>query len=532
MNKTLDLTKYTLEDFKRFSIFELRDIAAFFGVQSPTSHSKSELLLLIDEAKKKPKVILTEAGKIPTESDLARGKKGRPTKPAQNIYIMLNAADENASVKKYDDSESTQTSVADDSVPYEKSNSPYMPKPFDDLIAAKYEAFDNLSKGFAREYVGYLEINPKGYGFLRANPNCVNPSKDAHIDYFLIRRFGLRKGDVVKAVGVKPFDDKAATITYVLSINGEDSERCLMRPNFDNLTAIFPDKRYSLEGESGNADVSSRLIDIIAPIGKGQRALIVSPPKAGKTTLLKDIACNIKRNYPEVKMYILLIDERPEEVTDIQRSIDAEIVYSTFDEDAGKHIIAAEQTLESAKRYVESGMDVVIILDSLTRLARAYNSTVESSGRVLSGGLDPSAISAPKKFFGAARNTEKGGTLTIIATALVETGSKLDDIIYEEFKGTGNSEIVLDRKLAEKRIYPAINVSKSSTRREDLLLNDQELKASHYVRNFVGQDNSQSLEKVIQELKCAHTNAQFVEKFNARMDKITSEGYNFVGKTR
>ena len=318
---------------------------------------------------------------------------------------------------------------------------------------------------------GILDILPDGYGFLRGE-NYLSSPKDVYISVIQIRRFKLDKGDIIKGIARCKEGEKFPSLIFVGEVNGESPEKAAKRKRFDELTPIYPNERIKLETDS--KEYAMRMIDLMSPIGKGQRGMIVAPPKVGKTTLLKKIANSISKNNPEEKLIVLLIDERPEEVTDMKRSINGEVIYSTFDELPEHHVKVAEMVLERAKRLVEQGQDVVILLDSITRLARAYNLTIPSSGRTLSGGLDPAALHKPKKFFGAARNIEFGGSLTILATALVETGSRMDDVIFEEFKGTGNMEVHLDRKLSEKRIFPAIDINKSGTRREDLLLTPKE----------------------------------------------------------
>ena len=318
---------------------------------------------------------------------------------------------------------------------------------------------------------GILDILPDGYGFLRGE-NYLSSPKDVYISVVQIRRFKLDTGDVIKGISRFKEGEKFPSLIFVGEVNGEAPEKAARRKRFDELTPIYPNERIKLETDS--KEYAMRMIDLMSPIGKGQRGMIVAPPKVGKTTLLKKIANSISKNNPEEKLIVLLIDERPEEVTDMKRSINGEVIYSTFDELPEHHVKVAEMVLERAKRLVEQGQDVVILLDSITRLARAYNLTIPSSGRTLSGGLDPAALHKPKKFFGAARNIEFGGSLTILATALVETGSRMDDVIFEEFKGTGNMEVHLDRKLSEKRIFPAIDINKSGTRREDLLLTQKE----------------------------------------------------------
>ena len=323
------------------------------------------------------------------------------------------------------------------------------------------------------EVIGVLEILPDGFGFLRGS-NYLSTENDVYVSPSQIRRFNMKTGDKVRGITRHPkTGEKFRALLFVQKINDEDPETAIQRKAFETLTPIYPQERLTLEKQPN--EISTRLIDLISPIGKGQRGLIVAPPKAGKTILLKSIANSIVKNYPDVELIVLLIDERPEEVTDMKESIDADVIYSTFDQVSSHHVKVAEMVLNRAQRLVEHGKDVVILLDSITRLARAYNLTISPTGRTLSGGLDPGALHGPKKFFGAARNIRQGGSLTILATALVETGSRMDDVIFEEFKGTGNMELNLDRKLAEKRIFPAVDIYKSGTRREDLLLSEKEL---------------------------------------------------------
>jgi len=360
---------------------------------------------------------------------------------------------------------------------------------------------------------GILEVLPDGYGFLRSD-NYLSGPKDIYVSPSQIRRFNLKTGDSIRGKGRIPKDgEKFQALLYVQSVNDDSPEEAAKRISFENLTPIYPDQRITLE--TSPRELSTRLIDLIAPIGKGQRGMIVSPPKAGKTILLKKIANAITTNYPEIHLIVLLIDERPEEVTDMQRSIKGDIVYSTFDKVPEHHIKVAEMVLERAQRLVEHKRDVVILLDSITRLARAYNLTIPPTGRTLSGGLDPGALHSPKRFFGSARNIEFGGSLTIIATALIETGSRMDDVIFEEFKGTGNMEIHLDRKLSEKRIFPAIDVNKSGTRREDLLLNQKELESIWAIRKAMSNlGTSEVTEMIINKLVQTKTNEEFINSIN------------------
>ncbi len=366
---------------------------------------------------------------------------------------------------------------------------------------------------------GILEVLADGFGFLRSD-NYLPGNKDIYVSQTQVRRFNLNTGDKVKGIArfTSSPQNKFPSLIYVDSINDERIEISLKRKSFDSLIPIYPDQRLKLETTS--QEYATRLIDILAPIGKGQRGLIVAPPKAGKTTLLKQIANGILKNNPEIKLMVLLIDERPEEVTDIERSIDAEVIHSTFDESPEHHIKVSKMVLERAKRLVEQNKDVVILLDSLTRLTRASNLEVEPSGRTLSGGLDPAALYFPKKFFGAARNIENGGSLTILATTLVETGSRMDDMIFEEFKGTGNMEVFLDRKLSERRIFPSIDIYKSSTRREDLLFDSKEQETSIYIRRLLSQsNNTEMVEKIMNILMKTKSNKEFIKVFLENLKK-------------
>ena len=369
----------------------------------------------------------------------------------------------------------------------------------------------NLDSG--QVVTGILEVLGDGYGFIRSD-NYLPGENDIYINPAMIRRYNLKTGDILCGnVKVKAQTEKFAALLYLKSINGFRPDEASRRRNFEDLTPIFPNERIHLERPGGST--AMRIVDLISPIGKGQRGMIVSPPKAGKTTLLKDVATSVTRNHPEMQLLILLIDERPEEVTDIKEAIEGpnvEVIHSTFDELPEHHKRVSEMVIERAKRLVEHKKDVIILLDSITRLARAYNLTVPPSGRTLSGGLDPAALHMPKRFFGAARNMREGGSLTILATALVETGSKMDDVIYEEFKGTGNMELVLNRKLQEKRVFPAIDIPKSGTRREDLLLTPEELEAMDIIRKGLnGLKPEEAVENVLNMFARTRNNAEFVQ---------------------
>lgn len=370
---------------------------------------------------------------------------------------------------------------------------------------------DKLDSGVVAN--GILEVMPDGYGFIRSD-NYLPGDHDVYVSPSQIRKFNLKTGDILEGhTRIKTQQEKFSALLYLSKINDMDPMKAIHRKNFEDMTPIFPDERMRLE--SGQTSTAMRIVDLLSPIGKGQRGMIVSPPKAGKTTLLKQIALSVRKNNPEVHLLILLIDERPEEVTDIKETIEGdnvEVIYSTFDELPEHHKRVSEMVIERAKRLVEHKKDVMILLDSITRLTRAYNLTVPPSGRTLSGGIDPAALHMPKRFFGAARNMREGGSLTILATALVDTGSKMDDVVYEEFKGTGNMELVLDRKLSEKRVFPAIDIPKSGTRREDLLLDSEEQEAVYIMRRALnGMKSEEAVENILNMFVHTRNNKELVQ---------------------
>ncbi len=418
----------------------------------------------------------------------ARGIKGTSTmKKAEVVEAML-AEDEKEKQGKQPENDKATEKAAD-----EKIN------------------MADLDSGI--EAHGILEVMPDGFGFIRCE-NYLPGENDVYVAPSQIRRFNLKTGDILKgSTRVKSPTEKFSALLYIKSINGFSLEEASKRYNFEDMTPIFPDERLKLE--TPGASVAMRVMDLMSPVGKGQRGMIVSPPKAGKTTLLKEVAKSIKKNSPEVHLIILLIDERPEEVTDIKEAIEGpnvEVIYSTFDELPEHHKRVSEMVIERAKRLVEHKKDVMILLDSITRLTRAYNLTVPPSGRTLSGGLDPAALHMPKRFFGAARNMREGGSLTILATALVDTGSKMDDVVYEEFKGTGNMEMVLDRKLSEKRVFPAIDIPKSGTRREDLLLSQEEMEAINIMRKALNSLRpEEAVDKILDMFARTKNNHEFVQ---------------------
>ncbi|SHO64979.1 transcription termination factor Rho [Pseudoxanthobacter soli DSM 19599] len=366
---------------------------------------------------------------------------------------------------------------------------------------------------------GVVEVLQDGFGFLRApDANYLPGPDDIYVSPSQIRRFSLRTGDTVEGVIRSPKEgERYFALLKVNTINFEDPEKTRHKVHFDNLTPLYPDERFKMEAAEGvsKKDMSSRIIDLVAPLGKGQRALIVAPPRTGKTVLLQNIAHSITTNHPECYLIVLLIDERPEEVTDMQRSVKGEVISSTFDEPATRHVQVAEMVIEKAKRLVEHGRDVVILLDSITRLGRAYNTVVPSSGKVLTGGVDANALQRPKRFFGAARNIEEGGSLTIIATALIDTGSRMDEVIFEEFKGTGNSEIILDRKVSDKRVFPAIDIQRSGTRKEELLVPSDQLKKTYVLRRILNPMGTvDAVEFLLDKLRQTKTNQDFFDSMN------------------
>ena len=403
----------------------------------------------------------------------------------------------------------------------------YKPKPlgfYDEEYGTSNPVVPKMLKaGLLGSGQGVLEVQPGGYGFLRAN-NCSPGPQDIYVSIAQIRRFGLRSGDlVVGRTREKRMGDRYSALMYIESVNGESPDKVRARRPFDLLTPVHPDRRLTLENADG--DLSMRMLDFIAPIGMGQRALIVAPPKAGKTTLLKKMAGAIRTNHPDVELIVLLIDERPEEVTDLSRSIDAQVIHSTFDAPQENHVRVADMVYERAQRLVEQGKDVVVLMDSLTRLARACNA-LSPGGRAMSGGLAAGVLQRPKRFFGAARNIEEGGSLTIIATVLVETGSRMDEIIFEEFKGTGNAEIRLDRALSESRIFPAIDLARSGTRREELLLSEQECKGIGAVRRMLAMGHQKdAAQQLISLLERTKNNEEFFKKLLEWLAICEKEGY-------
>lgn len=441
----------------------------------------------------------------------ARGLKGTSAmKKADLIELMLAEDEKDKAAGKSVQPKSVIITRASEETEKKEAPAKQEVKEEDKLDEDKYPA--ELDSGIAVN--GILEVMPDGYGFIRSD-NYLPGERDVYVAPSQIRRFGLKTGDILEGnTRIKTQGEKFAALLFVKSINGYTPEEAARRWNFEDMTPIFPNERLHLE--LPGASVAMRIMDLLSPVGKGQRGMIVSPPKAGKTTLLKEVAKSVKRNNPEVHLIILLIDERPEEVTDIKEAIEGpnvEVIYSTFDELPEHHKRVSEMVIERGKRLVEHKKDVMILIDSITRLTRAYNQTVPPSGRTLSGGLDPAALHMPKRFFGAARNMREGGSLTILATALVDTGSKMDDVVYEEFKGTGNMELVLDRKLQEKRVFPAIDIAKSGTRREDLLLSQDEQEAVYIMRKALnGMKADEAVENILNMFTKTRNNQELVNQ--------------------
>lgn len=548
---------------------ELRELAKEYGIKSITKYKKSDLIdaILVQyklreesktiqkekekiSRKKKTDTVLEDIGNVAMteakEKDEIKEKVETKEKPAQIEQTQVALPDKQS--ETIIEKQISATSV------HPKLVIPIIPRPLichtvHSASNAQNNTFQRVRKDgyYNKEYgtsnpavpellnagecgdaEGVLEVLPDGFGFLRSD-NYLSGPKDVYISVAQIRRFNLRTGDKVtgKTRPVKE-GEKFQALLYITAVNDEEPEKAYRRKPFDELVPIYPEQRLTLENKANSRDIAIRIIDLIAPIGKGQRGTIVSPPKAGKTILLKKIANSISINYPEVYLLVLLIDERPEEVTDMQRSIKGEVIYSTFDELPEHHTKVAEMVLERAHRLVEQGKDVVILLDSITRLARAYNQTVPPTGRTLSGGLDSTALHKPKRFFGSARNIEEGGSLTIIATALVDTGSRMDEIIFEEFKGTGNMEIHLDRRLSEKRIFPAIDLNKSGTRREELLLTQKELEGVWTIRKVLSSgNNNEATEQLLNMMVKTDSNNEFLTRIKEWLSIWEKEGYSF-----
>ncbi|MDO4545414.1 MAG: transcription termination factor Rho [Bacillota bacterium] len=515
------MSNTTMEEktLKSKKVAELKEIAKTFGIEGYEKLKKAELIEALMKGggeSVEEKARLRKSGPVPLP------RKERSSAPEEPAGLQERAAADRAGAMGRTNraDRSNQAAQMDSAVREEqtdRSDNADRPNQTDRRARNKGKAVPDRDDRF--EVEGILELADGGFGFLRFN-NFLTSEKDIYVAPAQIRRFNLKTGDKIKGICRHPNDgDRFGALLYVVTVNGDEPGVAMKRPDFDSLTPIFPKERLVLEERR---DLSLRLIDLVAPIGKGQRGLIVAPPKAGKTVLLKKMANSIEKHYPDIEMIVLLVDERPEEVTDMKRSLKSgEVIYSTFDEMPQHHVKVAEMVLARAQRLAEHGKDVVVLLDSITRLARAYNLVVPASGKTLSGGFDPGALHKPKKFFGAARKLEEGGSITILATALVETGSRMDDLIFEEFKGTGNMELHLDRKLSEKRIFPAINLNKSGTRREDLLMNQDELEAIWYMRRALGNRDMQDVTEIILD-NLAHTqdNKTFIEVIK----KIKLEG--------
>ena len=473
-------------------LMQLRELAKSQGIKNITVLRKSELIDKLCEAAGESASQPAPAAETPVQTAPQAAETQQVSEPQpQRTYYTRTNNQQGYQPRNYERNQGERTPASAD--------------PKSDL--------QDLDSGI--EANGILEVMPDGFGFIRCE-NFLPGENDVYVAPSQIRRFNMKTGDIIRGSRrVKTATEKFAALLYITTINGYPVQMAERRPNFEDLTPIFPDERLNLEVRGEKNTTAMRVMDLLAPIGKGQRGMIVSPPKAGKTTLLKQVAKAITRNYPDMHLIILLIDERPEEVTDIKESVigeNVEVIYSTFDELPDRHKRVSEMVIERAKRLVEHGRDVMILLDSITRLARAYNLVVSPSGRTLSGGLDPAALHMPKRFFGAARNMREGGSLTILATALVDTGSRMDDVVYEEFKGTGNMELVLDRKLSEKRIFPAIDILKSGTRRDDLLLTKEEAEAVDSVRKATNSlKPEESVEKVLDLFARTKTNREFVD---------------------
>jgi transcription termination factor Rho len=475
------------EFLKEKKVAELREIAAALNIENAEKLKKSELLEIMtkmhEEAQAQQAQVTPEETVPEEKPPVKRGRK-----------------------QKAETSEPEKDEAKPDETPAEETEE------CSSESDASDEKEDRNQDDNRYETTGILDLAEAGFGFLRFD-NFLTSDRDIYVSPAQIRRFNLKTGDEICCIARKPgTGERFGALLYVKTVNGDEPGVARNRKDFSTLTPVFPNERINLE--KGSSVLSMRLVDLIAPIGKGQRGLIVAPPKAGKTTLLKQIAHAIEAQNLDAELIVLLVDERPEEVTDMQRSIKGKVIYSTFDEQPQHHVKVAEMVLERARRLVEHGKDVIILLDSITRLARAYNLVEPSSGRTLSGGLDPVALYKPKKFFGSARNMEEGGSITILATALIETGSRMDDMIYEEFKGTGNMELHLDRKLQEKRIFPAINLNKSGTRNEDLLMSQEELEAVWMMRRAVADWGvAEATERIVLELVQTKRNADFIERF-------------------
>ncbi len=519
------------EKLQTLPLAELKELAKAKGIKGCSSMRKAEIIDLLCDKEAENSTVSVSDGNASVEkkeegTEVSKAPTPAPTPAGQNQMIMDQQGFSSGNnqrktvVRSYRPETQQRPAAGYRPAPVSSSDAPVRNEARMDYAAEEQKPdfqpspeLQELDSGI--EAHGILEVMPDGFGFIRCE-NYLPGENDVYVAPSQIRRFNMKTGDIIHGSRrVKTATEKFAALLYVKNINNYPASVAERRPNFENMTPIFPDKRLHMETQGGKNTTAMRVLDLLAPIGKGQRGMIVSPPKAGKTTLLKQVAKAITVNHPEIHLMILLIDERPEEVTDIKESIvgnNVEVLYSTFDELPERHKRVSEMVVERAKRLVEHGRDVVILLDSITRLARAYNLTVAPSGRTLSGGLDPAALHMPKRFFGAARNMREGGSLTVLATALVDTGSRMDDVIYEEFKGTGNMELVLDRKLSEKRIFPAIDILKSGTRRDDLLLTREEAEAVDIIRKATNTLKPEdAVEKILDLFSKTKNNREFVE---------------------
>ena len=501
----------TKQEYESMTLTSLKEIAKNLGVKNISKYKKSELI---------EEILTNSPNFIKKDGVVLRENIAPKTKDDSKIDTNTAINNSNTVNNLASISSTVSSAVTNNSLKTSNNNNNYNSANLEENEAIREEKKEKLKEMIndSNTAHGILEIlENNNFGFLRCK-NYLTSSDDIYVSPSQIRRFNLRTGDEVEGkVREAKEGEKFKALLFVQQVNGENPEKAIGRKSFETLTPIYPKERLRLE-TSFSGDLSSRLMDIICPIGKGQRGIIVAPPKAGKTTLLKRVAQNISKNYPDIKLIVLLIDERPEEVTDMKRSINGDVVYSTFDEEPQNHAKVAQMVLERAKRMVEQGKDVVILMDSITRLSRAYNLTVNPTGRTLSGGLDPGALIMPKKFFGAARNIEEGGSLTILATALVETGSRMDDMIFEEFKGTGNMEVHLDRRLQERRIFPAIDIYKSGTRKEDLILSKEEQDVAFSIRRTMYKDGNADdvTENLINMLSKTKNNKEFVNVFQKK----------------
>ena len=525
------------EKYESLALKDLKEIAKIRGIKGISTMNKADIvnaMLKLDEIESQKSTEAAKPSEVKEEKEPKKVKEAKETQKAKEdkedrekepktIKVVKSRKEPKKPSVEASETPSEETaekpseeaSKKPSEKPDDKSEDKAEDKAEDKSAPASQPKDEKTLDSGIRAY-GILEVMPEGYGFIRCE-NFLPGDNDVYVAPSQIRKFNLKTGDIIDGnTRIKTMNEKFSALLYLRSVNGYDPMSIPSRCNFEDMTPIFPNDRIKLE--TPKASVAMRVMDLLSPVGRGQRGMIVSPPKAGKTTLLKEVAKSVKMNHPDIHMIILLIDERPEEVTDIKEAIEGpnvEVIYSTFDELPEHHKRVSEMVIERAKRLVEHHKDVMILLDSITRLTRAYNLTVPPSGRTLSGGLDPAALHMPKKFFGAARNMREGGSLTILATALVDTGSKMDDVVYEEFKGTGNMEMVLDRKLSEKRIFPAIDIPKSGTRRDDLLLNKEEIDAVNSLRKGInGLKPDECVDRILDMFSKTRSNADFIHMTN------------------